>query len=196
MAPRGRGTARKERARRAAARRGTGRAELPQRPRVLTLGCFLAWLTITRNIAAEGDGLPPYPAPETVLPLLRPSPNVTGGPRRGRCPLPGCSSSGGCLFACRSAQPGRRPAAAPALRSPLVPCFHTAPDRQASKQRPAGRAGTSRGTPRSPKLRGAEQAPTRPRPASLPERCEQRLRRGREGMAGGAAEGPWGPPWA
>lgn len=80
---------------------GPGSAELPQRPRILTLGCFLAWLTITRNIAAAGEGLPHYPAPETVLPLLRPSPNVTGGPRRGRCPLPGCSSSGGCLFACR-----------------------------------------------------------------------------------------------
>lgn len=90
-----------ERARRAAARRGTSGAGLPQRRRVLTLGCFLAWLTITRNIAAAGEGLPRYPAPETVLPLLLPRPNVTGSPQRGRCPLPGYSSSGGCLFACR-----------------------------------------------------------------------------------------------
>lgn len=99
-----------------AARRGRG-AGAPAPPghcrRVLTLGCFLAWLTITRNIAAAGadEGLALYQAAEPVLPLQLPRPNVTRGPRRGRCPppQPGCSSSGVRLFALRRSPPARQP---------------------------------------------------------------------------------------
>lgn len=94
------------------------------------------------------------------------------------------------------ARPRRRPAAAPALRSPLVPCFRTAPDRQASKQRLPGKQAPP-GAPRgAPSCGQPSRRQYHPAPPHCRGRCERRLRRGRKGMAGGAAEGPWGPPWA
>lgn len=138
------------------------------RCRVLTLGCFLAWVTITRNMAAAGAGeglaLPLYQPPEPVLPVQLPRPNVTRGPRRGRCPAPpppGCSRSAVCLFALRG---GRRPVAAPradtaersGLRDSRLSAVPGLPAGSAARG-----AGTCRGTPGPRRAEAASPRPAR-----------------------------------
>lgn len=115
-----------------------------------------------RSCSLPGSGSRPPPQP--------PRPNVTRGPRRGRCPppQPGCSSSGVCLFALRRGAPGPaapppRPAPAPQSAPGFAPPAFARPP-SARPAAPLGGTGTCPGTP-GPLAEGGKQAPTPPGPA-------------------------------
>lgn len=149
------------------------------RRRVLTLGCFLAWVTITRNMATTGagEGLALYRAPAASYPsscrgpMSPEAPGAAGARRRG----PDVAAPAfACLPSLRRAPPPRPPRRH--RRGGLgSSCVSAAPGRApGSGARGAGTCGDTPAPPRRAWLAGAAETPRAGASAAPPRRAPPR----------------------